>query len=248
MNGIGTRCSPLLLVDAHWQGQPRKLLLQANRNGFFYVLDRTDGKLLLAKPLVKKLTWAKEIGADGRPVMNPNQTPTAEGNTICPAVEGATNFFSTSFSPVTRPVLCEHAGKVRCLFEDQPTEWSAGGIPGAGGGRECPEESRRNFYGPRHSNRQGGLGTSRGGPGRELVRYAFHCERTGLLWRRWGRALGRGCRHREELWSFPFTETLHTSPMTYVFDNQQYVAMIVEASSTLSGSRVSVEWHICGGS
>ena len=65
---------PVLLVDANWQGKPRKLLLQANRNGFFYVLDRTDGKLLLAKPLVKKLTWAKEIGADGRPVMNPNQT------------------------------------------------------------------------------------------------------------------------------------------------------------------------------
>ena len=70
---------PLVLVDANWQGKPRKLLLQANRNGFMYVLDRTDGKLLLAKPLVKKLTWAKEIGADGRPVMNPNQTPTAEG-------------------------------------------------------------------------------------------------------------------------------------------------------------------------
>ena len=52
---------PVLFVDANWQGQPRKLLLQANRNGFFYVLDRTDGKLLLAKPLVKKLTWAKEI-------------------------------------------------------------------------------------------------------------------------------------------------------------------------------------------
>ena len=49
------------------RGEPRKLLLQANRNGFLYVLDRTDGKLLLAKPLVKKLTWAKEIGADGRP-------------------------------------------------------------------------------------------------------------------------------------------------------------------------------------
>ena len=58
---------PVLLVDANWQGKPRKLLLQANRNGFFYLLDRTDGKLLLAKPLVKKLTWAKEIGAGWTP-------------------------------------------------------------------------------------------------------------------------------------------------------------------------------------
>ena len=76
---------PLVLVDANWQGKPRKLLLQANRNGFFYVLDRTDGKLLLAKPLVKKLTWAKEIGADGRPVMNPNQTPDrGRDKLVCP--------------------------------------------------------------------------------------------------------------------------------------------------------------------
>lgn len=47
---------PLVLVDANWKGRARKLLLQANRNGFFYVLDQTDGKMLMATPLVKKLT------------------------------------------------------------------------------------------------------------------------------------------------------------------------------------------------
>ena len=51
-----------VVVDAQWEGRPRKLLLQANRNGFFYVLDRTDGKLLLAKAFVRKLTWASGIG------------------------------------------------------------------------------------------------------------------------------------------------------------------------------------------
>ena len=56
-----------MLVDAVFQGRPRKLLLQANRNGFFYVLDRTDGKVLLARPFVQKLTWASGIGPDGRP-------------------------------------------------------------------------------------------------------------------------------------------------------------------------------------
>jgi len=90
-----------VLVDTNWQGQPRKLLLQANRNGFLYVIDRTDGKMLLGKPLMKKLTWASGIAANGRPTMNPNQTPTVEGNLICPAVEGAANFFSTSYSPLT---------------------------------------------------------------------------------------------------------------------------------------------------
>ena len=56
-----------VLVDAKFRGQPRKLLLHGNRNGFFYVLDRLTGKVLLAEPFVKKLTWASGIGPDGRP-------------------------------------------------------------------------------------------------------------------------------------------------------------------------------------
>ena len=59
---------PLTLADTKWEGQDRKLLLQANRNGFFYVIDRTSGKLLMGKPFVDNLTWAQEIGPNGRPV------------------------------------------------------------------------------------------------------------------------------------------------------------------------------------
>jgi alcohol dehydrogenase (cytochrome c) len=92
---------PPVVVYADWLGKPRRLLLHANRNGFFYVLDRTNGALLLAKPFVKKLTWAREIGPDGRPVLNPGQEPTPAGTKVCPAVEGATNWFSTSFNPAT---------------------------------------------------------------------------------------------------------------------------------------------------
>jgi PQQ-dependent dehydrogenase (methanol/ethanol family) len=93
---------PPVLVDAVFQGRPRKLLLQANRNGFFYVLDRTDGKVLLARPFVQKLTWASGIGPDGRPVLLPGNTPDENGVTTCPAIRGATNWMSTSFSPATR--------------------------------------------------------------------------------------------------------------------------------------------------
>ena len=92
---------PLALIDSVWEGQARKLLVQANRNGFLYVLDRTNGKLLLAKPFVHKLTWAKEIDADGRPVKIPNMEPTTSGKVICPGLEGASNWFSTSFNPAT---------------------------------------------------------------------------------------------------------------------------------------------------
>jgi PQQ-dependent dehydrogenase (methanol/ethanol family) len=93
---------PLVLVDAPFRGRERKLLLHANRNGFFYVLDRTNGKLLQATPLVKKLTWASGIGADGRPVLLPNNETTTQGVQTCPAVRGATNWYSTAYNPSTR--------------------------------------------------------------------------------------------------------------------------------------------------
>jgi alcohol dehydrogenase (cytochrome c) len=93
---------PLVLVDAAFQGRPRKLLLQANRNGFFYVLDRTNGELLLAKPFVKRLTWASGVGKDGRPQELQGSRPTPGGTVTCPAVRGATNWYSTAFNPETK--------------------------------------------------------------------------------------------------------------------------------------------------
>jgi PQQ-dependent dehydrogenase (methanol/ethanol family) len=93
---------PLVLLDTRFQGMERKLLLHANRNGFFYVLDRSNGRLLRASALVKKLTWASGIGADGRPILLPNNETTPAGVETCPAVRGATNWYSTAYNPTTR--------------------------------------------------------------------------------------------------------------------------------------------------
>jgi alcohol dehydrogenase (cytochrome c) len=93
---------PLVLVDAPWKGRDRKLLLQANRNGFFYVLDRTNGEFLLGTPFVKRLTWATGIDPKGRPIVNPAAKPTLGGTMVCPAVRGATNWYSTSYNPLTK--------------------------------------------------------------------------------------------------------------------------------------------------
>jgi alcohol dehydrogenase (cytochrome c) len=89
-----------ILIDRTIDGKPRKLVAVANRNGFFYVLDRTNGAFLFAKPYTQ-VTWAKEIGADGRPVVLPNTEPTAEGNRVCPGGIGGTNWHSPSYSPKT---------------------------------------------------------------------------------------------------------------------------------------------------
>ncbi len=93
---------PLVLVDAPFHGRERKLLLHANRNGFLYILDRTNGEFLQATPMVRKLTWASGIGADGRPLLLPNNETTLGGVQTCPAVRGATNWYSTAYNPATR--------------------------------------------------------------------------------------------------------------------------------------------------
>jgi alcohol dehydrogenase (cytochrome c) len=90
-----------MVVNAEWQGRERKLLLQGNRNGFFYVLDRTNGELLRATPFVKRLTWATGIGTDGRPLLAAGWEPSEEGTQVCPSMDGATNWMSTAYNPST---------------------------------------------------------------------------------------------------------------------------------------------------
>ena len=79
----------------------RKLLIQANRNAFYYVLDRTTGEFLRATKYVDLLDWASGIDAKGRPVRVPGKLPTPNGNRVCPSVRGASNWMAPSFNPET---------------------------------------------------------------------------------------------------------------------------------------------------
>jgi alcohol dehydrogenase (cytochrome c) len=88
------------LVDVTVGGRKVKALIQANRNGFFYALDRTTGKVLTAKPYTK-VTWAEKIGQDGRPVLVPDQDPTEEGRLACPGLGGGHNWQATAYSQRT---------------------------------------------------------------------------------------------------------------------------------------------------
>ena len=90
-----------ILVDANLGGETRKMVAMANRNAFFYLIDRTSGEFLLANPYSKQ-TWAKEIDETGRPVVLPDTEPTEEGNFLWPSLQGATNWFSPSYSPRTK--------------------------------------------------------------------------------------------------------------------------------------------------
>ena len=90
----------IVLLDGNVAGKRQRLLAQANRNGFFYLLDAKTGNFLLAKPFAKE-TWANGIDSQGRPALNPRAYPTTQGTAVYPGVGGATNWISPSYSPVT---------------------------------------------------------------------------------------------------------------------------------------------------
>ena len=89
-----------VLVDDTRDGTPRKLLLQASRNGYFFVLDRTNGKSVLTTTFAAA-NWAKAIDKDGRPQPNPAKEPQRDGRLVAPNEAGATNYRSPSFDPPT---------------------------------------------------------------------------------------------------------------------------------------------------
>ena len=216
---------PPVLVDAEWGGAPRQLLLHANRNGFFYVLDRVRGSLLLARPFVRRLTWAREIGADGRPVINDGQTPSAEGTKVCPAVEGATNWFSTSYSPATGLYYVQTLEKCS-IYTRSPEQWQPGRSYYGGSTTRDPDDTPQKVLraidirtgaiawempqtGP--ANSWGGTLATAGG----LV---FAGDDSGAL-------VAVDASTGAPLWRFPANVLWKASPMTYMFDHTQYVAV-----------------------
>ena len=129
---------PAVLVDATFQGRPRKLLLHADRNGFYYLLDRTNGELLLAKAFARKISWASGIDAKGRPIELPGNVPTPDGTPTCPDIRGAANWMSTAFNPASGlyyVMTIENCGTYRSTQFGLNTGPAAGnGRGGAGGG------------------------------------------------------------------------------------------------------------------
>ena len=216
---------PLTLVDAKWEGQDRKLLLQANRNGFFYVIDRVTGKFLLGKPFVNKLTWAKEISSSGRPVRNPDVAPTEKGTKVCPAVLGAANWWSTAFDP-TSSLYYVQAIESCGVYLKRQVDWQAGRGFMGGSSRNAPGVQPQRFLRAIdiHTGKiawelpQVGSGESRSGTLATAGGLVFFGEDSGSL-------MAADSASGKVLWHFQTSQSLRASPMTYVFDNKQYVAL-----------------------
>lgn len=216
---------PLALVDAPWQGKPGKLLIQANRNGFYYVLDRTNGKLLLGKPFVDKLTWASGLSPTGRPVLNVNQEPAGKGTRICPAVLGATNWWSTAFDAALGLYyvqVIESCG----VYTKGPVAWEAGRGFMGGSSRNSPTDGPQRILRAIDINTgkiswelpQVGSGESRSGALATAGGVVIFGEDSGAL-------MAVDSSNGKPLWNFQTSQFLRASPMTYLFDNKQFVVI-----------------------
>jgi alcohol dehydrogenase (cytochrome c) len=220
-----------MLVDAEFRGQQRKLLLQGNRNGFFYVLDRLTGEFLMGEPFVKKLTWASGIDKNGRPKLLPGYEPTPEGALACPAVAGATNWPSTAFSPATG--LFYLMAQESCNIYSKNSQWWEQGKSFYGGGtRRAPGETGGGKFlraldlqtgktvweiPVEGGILQSGLMSTAGG----LV---FYGDGSGAF-------VAADAKIGKLLWHFDTGQNWKAGPMTYTIDGKQYIGMT--AGSTI---------------
>ena len=213
-----------VLVDIEEKGATRRLLVQANRNGFLYELDRVNGKFLKATPFVEKLNWATGIDSSGRPLLS-GRIPTANGTQICPGINGATNWFSPSYNPHTG-LFYVMALESCNLFFSNPKPFAPGQTYYATGTKLAPDEHAQKTL-VAYSVLEGkavwrsaqvGHGDSWGGTVTTAGGLVFFGDDAGSL-----EAID--ARTARALWHFNTGQTMHASPMSYQVDGVQYVAV-----------------------
>jgi len=214
-----------MVVNATWDGKPRKLLVHANRNGFFYVFDRVTGQLLLAKQFIKNLNWATGIGADGKPIRNLSADPTAQGARVCPSQDGATNWFSPSYNPSTGLYYFQVFEKCS-IYTKRPPVWEQGKAFGGGSQKvDINPKPQRLLYAldlqtgiRKWELPQTGLGNTWGGTLATSTGLIFFGDDSGAF-------AAADAVTGKRLWSFQANTNWHASPMAYQFDGDEYVAV-----------------------
>ena len=129
-----------VLFDAEIRGQRRKLVAVANRNAFYYVLDRTSGEFIAGRAYAKQ-TWAKGLDDRGRPLVLPNTEPSAEGTLVFPNLNGATVWFSPSYSPKTG-MFYVAVREIGAIYYKREAEFKPGTFFAGGGDNDIPNGER----------------------------------------------------------------------------------------------------------
>lgn len=216
-----------VIVDLRYNGQLRKLIIEANRNGYVYTLDRATGEFLSAVRFAEKLNWAKGIDNKGRPIRS-GLKPTPEGTRICPGFAGATNWYSPSFNPATGFLYfmtleyCQNFFSAATPQEfEEGKEFYSTGVKHISG--EEPAKKILVAYDVQSGtiawkNPQIGSGHSSGGTmttGAGLVFFGDDAQSFEAVDARSGKAL----------WHFNTGQGISASPMSYAVEGRQFVAI-----------------------
>lgn len=204
---------PPVLVDTDYHGKPGKLLLHADRNGFFYVFDRTNGKLLLTSTFLHRVNWATGIGPDGRPKLATQPATASARERGCP--DNAANWSSTAFSPTTR---LYYVMTLEACHEIRPSANASGGSlqPGERYMRAIDIDTGKVAWeiaqtGPVILKTWSGVLATAGG----LV---FYGDPNG--------AFVAVDEHKgKTLWHFDTNVGMKASPMTYMVDGRQFITV-----------------------
>ena len=215
-----------VLIDHPFAGKMRKLLVQADRNGFYYLLDRTNGQFLYGTPFVHSVNWATGLTKEGRPIRVPGVEPSVQGTLVCPSCTGATNWMSPAYDPDTGYFYLEAIEG--CQMQYKATQkFKPGGFPfNATGVADTPKAPLQNYV------RALDLTTGKLQWEYKLIGardYGAGVLATagGLLFAGspTGSFIAFDARTGKVLWYFNVGQTIAASPMTYSFNGQQYVSL-----------------------
>jgi PQQ-dependent dehydrogenase (methanol/ethanol family) len=215
-----------VLLDTVYQGRSRKLVLHANRNGYFYVLDRATGEFLRATPFVERLNWAKGINAKGKPIENPGMEPSPNGTRVCPSVRGATNWMSPSYNPQTGLLYVPTVEECDLYTSSAKTPEPMKNFAGTGGESISKEPGK--FYlralDPHAGEKRWeypmtGHGDSWAGTVSTATGLVFFGDDDGQL-------VAVDATTGRHLWHYYLGQTITASPITFMTDGKQYVTIV----------------------
>ena len=212
-----------ILGDIMYEGEMRKVMMWANRNAFYYTLDRETGEFLVGKPYAKQ-TWAEGLDENGRPIRVPDMEPSVEGTLVSPSIGGGTNWWSPTFSPRTGLFYVNAYDGEQIYFIREEDYVEGEQFTGGGGENAAPIDTYHSairaidpatgdvrWEYPIQPRSTSGL-MSTGGDlvfGGTVDGYFFAIDAVS----------------GEELWHMAVGSRVHAAPITYSVDGQQYVTI-----------------------